>query len=104
MASPTTVSPTISPVAPPTPTPTSSEDAVTKPPIAINDIDGNENDDLVFPTVCDEDIVVLKQVGTTHILLHKNEGHLYYYSRSFHRHGTTPTHLELTKSTLIIEE
>ena len=72
MVSPTALSPTISPVAPPTPTtPTSSEDTVTKPPVVINAIDDNENDDWVFPTVCDEDIIVLKQVCTTDIALQK---------------------------------
>ena len=55
------------------PTPTSSEDDVTKPPIVINDIIDNEDDDLVFPTICDEDIVVLKQVGMTKISLHKDD-------------------------------
>ena len=74
-ASPTTVLPTISPVAPPTSALTSSEDAVNKPYIVINDIDDDNDDDLVYPTICDGDIiiVILKQVSTTNILLHKNE-------------------------------
>ena len=33
----------------------------------------DDDDNVVFPTVCEEDIEVLKQIGSTNISLHKNE-------------------------------
>lgn len=39
----------------------------------MNDIDDDVDDDSVFPTVCEKNIVVLKQIGTPDILLYKNE-------------------------------
>ena len=72
-ASPTTVLPIISLLAPPPSALTSSEDAVNKPAIVIYDINDNNDENLVFQTICDEDIVILKQVGTTNILLQKNK-------------------------------
>ena len=54
--SPTTVSPTKNPIVflttAATPTPTIIEDAVTKPSIVIKGMD--DDDDLVFPCVCEE--------------------------------------------------
>lgn len=58
-------------IAPLTPVPTINEDTVTKRPIMSNDLD--DDNDLVFPPMYEEDIEVIKQVDSTNISLHKKE-------------------------------